>query len=226
MSRVKIGEQLDMTKTIAMKCRTVSFISIGAQLENFFRQACDLMIAWALITLTLPLMAIVALAIRCDSPGPVFYRQERVGLRGRRFSLLKFRSMVQDAEPEGRPVWAGEQDNRVTRVGGLIRRMRIDELPQLFNVLRGEMSMVGPRPERPYFVDQLTEIIPFFAERHNVKPGITGWAQINYPYGASIEDARKKLAYDLYYVKNRNFLLDLIILISTVRVVILQQGAR
>jgi len=149
-----------------------------------------------------------------------------VGLGGRRFNLLKFRSMIEDAEPEGRPVWAAQNDNRVTRVGRFIRRMRIDELPQLFNVLRGEMSMVGPRPERPYFVDQLTKIIPFFSERHSVKPGVTGWAQIKYPYGASIEDARKKLAYDLYYLKNRSITLDLLILLSTVRVVILQQGAR
>ena len=187
---------------------------------------CDLLVPFVLIALTLPIMVIVTLAIRCDSPGPVFYRQERVGLGGRRFNLLKFRSMIEDAEPEGRPVWAAQNDNRVTRVGRFIRRMRIDELPQLFNVLRGEMSMVGPRPERPYFVDQLTEIIPFFAERHSVKPGVTGWAQIKYPYGASIEDARKKLAYDLYYLKSRSITLDLLILLSTVRVVILQQGAR
>ena len=171
-------------------------------------------------------MVIVALMIKCDSRGPVFYCQERVGLGGRRFMLLKFRSMIQDAEPEGRPVWAAEHDVRVTRIGQFIRRTRIDELPQLFNVLRDDMSMIGPRPERPYFVEQLNEIIPSFAERHSIKPGITGWAQVNYPYGASIEDARKKLTYDLYYLQNRNFVLNLIILISTVRVVVLQQGAR
>jgi lipopolysaccharide/colanic/teichoic acid biosynthesis glycosyltransferase len=195
--------------------------------DNFLAYlVCDLVIPFALIALTLPIMIIVAIGIRCDSPGPIFYRQERVGLGGRRFSLVKFRSMIRDAEPEGRPVWAAQKDNRVTRVGRLIRRMRIDELPQLFNVLRGEMRLVGPRPERPYFVDQLDEIIPFFAERHSVKPGITGWAQINYPYGSSIDDARKKHAYDMYYLRNRNIVLDLLILFLTVRVVILQQGAR
>jgi lipopolysaccharide/colanic/teichoic acid biosynthesis glycosyltransferase len=134
--------------------------------------------------------------------------------------------MNQDAEPEGKPVWASLGDARVTRVGRLIRYTRIDELPQLFNVLRGEMSMVGPRPERPYFVDQLTEMVPSYAERHNVKPGITGWAQVNYPYGASIEDARRKLEYDLHYVNHINTRLDLRILCATVGVVILGKGAR
>jgi lipopolysaccharide/colanic/teichoic acid biosynthesis glycosyltransferase len=171
-------------------------------------------------------MTIVALAIKSDSFGPVFYRQERVGLNGLRFMLLKFRSMVLDAEPDGRPVWAVERDVRITRVGRFIGCTRIDELPQLFNVLCGDMSMVGPRPERPYFVDQLTKVIPFFAERHKVKPGITGWAQINYPYGASIKAAREKLSYDLYYIKNRNLALDLVILIATVSVVISKWGAR
>jgi exopolysaccharide biosynthesis polyprenyl glycosylphosphotransferase len=194
--------------------------------ENSMRRVGDLMIACALIVLTLPLMAIVALAIKLDSFGPVFYRQERVGLGSRRFMLLKFRSMIQDSEPDGRPVWAAERDIRVTRVGRFIRCMRIDELPQLFNVLCGDMSMVGPRPERPYFVDQLTEVIPYFAERHKVKPGITGWAQINLPYGASIPDARKKLSYDLYYTKNHTAAFDLLILLSTVRVVLFKKGAR
>jgi len=165
------------------------------------KRTSDLVISCALILLTLPLMAIVALAIKLDSAGPVAYRQERVGLGCRRFMLLKFRSMRHDAEPDGRPVWAKTDDQRVTRVGRLIRLTRIDELPQLFNVLRGEMSMVGPRPERSYFVDQLSQVIPRFNERHTVKPGITGWAQINYPYGASVEDARNKLTYDLYYKK-------------------------
>ncbi len=194
--------------------------------ENAVRRACDLMIAGALIVLTLPVMAIVALAIKLDSCGPVFYRQERVGLGGSCFMLVKFRSMTANSEPDGRPVWATERDSRVTRVGRFIRSMRIDELPQLFNVLCGDMSMVGPRPERPYFVDQLTEIIPYFAERHRVKPGITGWAQVNLPYGASISDARKKLSYDLHYIRNRTATLDLVILLSTVRVVLLKIGAR
>ena len=194
--------------------------------ETAIRRFVDLIIACALIIFTLPFMAIVALAIKLDSFGPVLYKQELVGLNGRRFILLKFRSMVLDAEPDGRPVWAAERDIRITRVGRFIRCTRIDELPQLFNVLCGDMSVVGPRPERPYFVDQLTKVIPFFAERHKVKPGITGWAQINYPYGASIKAAREKLSYDLYYVNNRNFALDLVILISTVRVVISKWGAR
>lgn len=186
----------------------------------------DLIVACALIAFTLPLMAIVALAIKCNSPGPVFYRQERVGLGGRQFVVRKFRSMVANAEANGQPVWAAQRDARVTAVGRIIRRLRIDELPQLFNVLRGDMSMVGPRPERPYFVEQLRKMIPRFDERHAVKPGITGWAQVNYPYGASVEDARNKLAYDLYYAKKRCLGLDLVILLVTIRVVILQQGAR
>jgi exopolysaccharide biosynthesis polyprenyl glycosylphosphotransferase len=192
----------------------------------FETRVVDLLVACALIVFTLPLMAIVALAIKCDSPGPILYRQERVGLGGRRFMLLKFRSMAQNAEADGQPVWAVERDVRVTPVGRIIRSLRIDELPQLLSVLRGDMSMVGPRPERPYFVEKLTDAIPLFAQRQKVKPGITGWAQINYPYGASIEDAREKLAYDLYYIENRRLSLDFAILISTVRVVVFQQGAR
>jgi exopolysaccharide biosynthesis polyprenyl glycosylphosphotransferase len=193
---------------------------------DLIKRLTDLLIACSLIALTLPLMLIVALAIKCDSPGPVFYRQERVGLSGRRFALLKFRSMRQDAEADGRPVWAAALDDRITRVGGFMRGTRIDELPQLFNVLRGDMSLVGPRPERPYFVDQLGKIIPAYDDRHTVLPGITGWAQVNYPYGASVEDARQKLAYDLYYITNRSLLLDLRILGATVGVVIFQKGAR
>jgi len=154
---------------------------------GYLKRATDLTVACALLAFTLPLMMMVALAIKLDSPGPVFYRQERVGQGGRRFTLLKLRSMRQDAEADGRPVWAAAQDDRITRVGRFIRCMRIDELPQLFNVLRGDMSMVGPRPERPHFVDQLGAIIASYHERHTVLPGITGWAQINYPYGASIE---------------------------------------
>jgi exopolysaccharide biosynthesis polyprenyl glycosylphosphotransferase len=197
-----------------------------AQAEDYAKRASDVMIACALLIFTLPLMVLVALAIKWDSDGPIFYRQTRVGFRGRHFDLLKFRSMVQDAEQDGRPVWAADHDPRTTRVGRFIRKIRIDELPQLMNVLRGEMSMVGPRPERPYFVDQLSQVIPRFAERHTVRPGITGWAQINYPYGASVEDARNKLTYDLQYTKNRSFLRDVRILVSTVRVVIFQEGAR
>ena len=178
-----------------------------------------------LLFLTLPLCLLVACLIKLESRGPVMYRQERVGLHGKVFTLLKFRSMRQDAEARG-PAWAQQQDPRVTRVGAFIRRTRIDELPQLINVLKGEMGFVGPRPERPHFVDQLAEVIPFYRDRACVKPGITGWAQVNYPYGASIEDARQKLSYDLYYVKHRNLFLDVLILFATVRVILFQEGAR
>jgi lipopolysaccharide/colanic/teichoic acid biosynthesis glycosyltransferase len=154
------------------------------------------------------------------------YRQERVGLRGRAFILYKFRSMRQDAESSGTPQWASECDPRITRVGRLIRYTRIDELPQLANVIRGDMSIIGPRPERPYFVDKLSEAIPVYSLRHFVKPGITGWAQVNASYGASVEDSRVKLMYDLYYIKHRGLLLDLSILLRTLKVVLFQQGAR
>ncbi len=189
------------------------------------KRAFDIIVASVMLILTLPLMLITALLIKIESEGPVFYRQERVGLNGSGFKVLKFRSMRTDAEKAG-VQWARANDNRVTRVGAFIRKVRIDELPQLLNVLKDDMSFIGPRPERPFFVEQLTQAIPFYRERHSVKPGITGWAQVNYPYGASLEDARNKLSYDLYYVKNRSLFLDLIILISTVRVILLQEGAR
>ena len=156
----------------------------------------------------------------------MLYLQERVGLNGRLFNVVKFRSMRTDAEKDGQPRWATTNDSRVTRVGQFIRRVRIDELPQLFNVLRGEMSLVGPRPERPYFVDQLTQEIPYFAVRHSVKPGVTGWAQVRYQYGATVEDSMEKLQYDLYYVKNHTLFLDLIVLFETVGVVLTGKGAR
>ena len=153
------------------------------------------------------------------------YRQERVGRRGQTFTLLKFRSMTKDAEKNGQ-AWASINDPRATAVGRVMRRMRIDELPQLFNVLKGDMSFVGPRPERPTFVAMLTERIPFYAVRHSVKPGLTGWAQVRYTYGGSVEESVKKLEYDLYYVKNHSLLLDMLILLKTVRVVLLAEGAR
>jgi sugar transferase (PEP-CTERM system associated) len=196
-----------------------------SRLEMAARRVGDILVSLLLMIATLPVMGLTALLIRLDSPGPVLYRQERVGLHGRVFTLLKFRSMRQDAEARG-PAWAQQQDPRVTRVGAFIRRTRIDELPQLINVLKGEMGFVGPRPERPHFVDQLAEVIPFYRDRACVKPGITGWAQVNYPYGASIEDARQKLSYDLYYVKHRNLFLDVLILFATVRVILFQEGAR
>jgi exopolysaccharide biosynthesis polyprenyl glycosylphosphotransferase len=195
-------------------------------LEAAARRTLDITVALLLLLATLPVMLVAALAIRLDSKGPIFYRQERSGLHLRPFTLIKFRSMVVDAEAGGTPRWASKGDPRVTAVGRFLRLTRIDELPQLLNVLRGDMSMVGPRPERPGFVAQLGEIIPHYNDRASVKPGITGWAQVNYPYGASIEDARMKLAYDLYYVRRRSLFLDLLILVATVRVVLFQEGAR
>ena len=186
----------------------------------------DNIVAVSLVLFTLPLMVMIALAIKCDSPGPIFYRQTRVGLNGRHFEILKFRSMVEQAEGDGRPTYACQGDPRVTRIGRLIRITRMDELPQLFNVLRGDMSMVGPRPERPYFVDSFSKFIPLYAERHSVKPGITGWAQINYRYSASLAEARVKHVYDLHYVNNFSAFLDLKILLATVGVVVRCDGAR
>jgi sugar transferase (PEP-CTERM system associated) len=190
------------------------------------KRAFDLFCAIILLVLSLPVMLVTALLIKLESPGPVLYRQERTGLHGRSFSIAKFRSMRNDAEKDGKPVWAAANDARVTRVGAVIRRLRIDELPQLFNVLLGEMSLVGPRPERPYFVEQLTQEIPFYALRHSVKPGVTGWAQVRYPYGATVEDSQEKLQYDLYYVKNHTLFLDLLVLMETVSVVLTGKGAR
>lgn len=200
-------------------------LSGRGRLDAALHRGFDIVLSLILLLFTLPLMLLTALAVRLDSRGPVLYRQERVGLGGRPFTLLKFRSMRTDAEARG-PVWAAQRDPRVTRIGGFIRLVRIDELPQLVNILRGQMSFIGPRPERPHFVAQLEQIIPAYAERALVKPGLTGWAQVNYPYGASVEDARAKLSYDLYYVKHRSLWLDLMILLATVRVVLFQRGAR
>jgi exopolysaccharide biosynthesis polyprenyl glycosylphosphotransferase len=171
-------------------------------------------------------MVVAAIAIRLETPGPALFRQERVGLGGRTFRVLKFRSMYVDAEKDGKPRWASANDPRITRVGRFLRRTRLDELPQVFNVLKGEMSFVGPRPERPFFVEQLTQQIPFYGARHTVKPGITGWAQVRCSYGASVEDATRKLQFELYYVKNHTLFLDLVILVETVRVVLSGAGAR
>lgn len=198
----------------------------GGRLHRALKRAFDVTVALAVLVLAAPLLAVTALAVRLESRGPVLYRQARVGLDGRPYELLKFRSMRADAEADGVPQWAAQGDPRVTRVGRVIRRTRIDELPQVLNVLRGDMSVVGPRPERPYFVERLGEQIPFYPDRHRVKPGIGGWAQLNYPYGASVEDARRKLEYDLYYVKNCSVFLDLLILLQTLRVVIWPHGVR
>jgi sugar transferase (PEP-CTERM system associated) len=194
--------------------------------RTFVKRAFDIVCAALLFIVAAPIMAITAVLIKLESAGPVFYRQERVGLNGRTFPVIKFRSMRTDAEKDGKPRWAAANDDRITRVGHVIRRLRIDELPQIFNVLRGDMSLVGPRPERPYFVEQLTQRIPFYAVRHSVKPGVTGWAQVRYAYGATVEDSQEKLQFDLYYVKNHTLFLDLVVLLETVGVVLTGKGAR
>ncbi|MBK7082371.1 MAG: TIGR03013 family PEP-CTERM/XrtA system glycosyltransferase [Betaproteobacteria bacterium] len=190
------------------------------------KRAFDLVTALILLTMAAPVMLLTALAIIFETGFPVLYRQERVGQGGRVFNVIKFRSMRLDAEGDGKPRWATTNDDRVTRVGRFIRKLRIDELPQLFDVLNGNMSMVGPRPERPYFVDQLSRQIRFYAARHSVKPGITGWAQVRYQYGATVDDAVQKLQYDLYYVKNHTLFLDIVVLIETVGVVLSGEGSR
>ena len=186
----------------------------------------DIAGAGLLILLTLPLMVLAAFAIKLSSPGPVLYKQQRVGMGGREFTIYKFRSMRVDAEATTGAVWATPgRDPRVTRVGGLLRRSRVDELPQLWNVLRGDMSLVGPRPERPEFIKTLTEEIPFYGQRHAVRPGLTGWAQVRYAYGASVEDAMEKLQYDLYYIKNRSLALNLYIIFETLKTVVTRSGS-
>jgi sugar transferase (PEP-CTERM system associated) len=175
--------------------------------------------------LSLPIVLVTAVLIKLESKGPVFYKQERVGKNGRTFVLAKFRSMRVDAEQAG-PVWASKKDNRTTRVGRVIRKIRVDEIPQFWNILKGEMSFVGPRPERPHFVAQLAEEIPFYEQRHLIAPGLTGWAQIKYPYGASIEDARQKLQYDLFYIKNHGLFLDAIIMFETIKIILFGRGAQ
>ncbi len=194
--------------------------------RDMIKRSFDLLASLALFVVTLPIVLLAMLAILLESGRPVFYRQERVGQGGVPFTILKLRTMVQDAEGDGKPRWAGEHDARITLVGRFLRLSRIDELPQLVNVLRGDMSFVGPRPERPFFVRHLLEDIPYYDVRHSVKPGVTGWSQVRYPYGASVEDSLAKLQYDLYYVKNHSLFLDLLILIDTVQVVLLGKGAR
>jgi exopolysaccharide biosynthesis polyprenyl glycosylphosphotransferase len=189
------------------------------------RRALDVTLSALGLLFALPLVLLVAVAIRLESRGPILYRQERVGRNGRRFTLAKFRSMRADAEAGSGPVWAGTDDPRITRVGRWLRKLRIDEIPQLWSVIRNDMSLVGPRPERPYFVADLERLVPGYGQRHVVKPGVTGWAQINHSYGNSLDDAFIKLQYDLYYVKHRSLALDIAILLRTVKVVVLQQGA-
>jgi sugar transferase (PEP-CTERM system associated) len=197
----------------------------GRRVSAVAKRVFDLVFSIILIVLTAPVVLLAALAVKVETKGPAFYRQRRVGLYGEPFELIKIRSMRVDAEVGGTAVWAKKDDPRVTRVGNFLRKTRIDELPQAWSVLKGKMSFVGPRPERPQFVHDLEARLPYYAERHVVKPGITGWAQINYPYGASVEDAREKLEYDLYYAKNYTPFLDLLILMQTVRVILWPDNA-
>lgn len=192
--------------------------------RTVMKRVFDLVVSAVILALALPVMLLTAAAIRLEDGGPVFYQQERVGKDGRHFFILKFRSMGIDAEQAGSPQWAMVRDPRVTRIGNIIRKLRIDELPQLLNVFKGEMSFVGPRPERPYFADQLNAQLRFYQLRHSIKPGITGWAQVRYGYGASVADAIQKLQYDLYYVKNNSLFLDVLVLIDTLKVVLFGGG--
>jgi sugar transferase (PEP-CTERM system associated) len=189
------------------------------------KRVLDLVAAVVGLAVSLPVMLLVSLAIRLDSKGPVIYRQKRVGLRGKHFEVLKFRSMRTDAERNGAQ-WAAAKDPRVTRIGGFLRKYRLDELPQFINVIRGEMSLVGPRPERPEFVEELRKQISYYDERHSVRPGLTGWAQVQYQYGSSVEDAVRKLEYDLFYLKNMSILFDCVVLLNTVRIVFTGHGSR
>ena len=196
-----------------------------AKIAELSRSLVHWLVALLGAILSLPLVLLTAVLIKLESRGPVFYKQERVGKNGRAFVLMKFRSMRVDAEQDG-PVWASKGDARTTRVGRVIRKIRIDEIPQFWNILKGEMSFVGPRPERPHFVSQLAEEIPFYEQRHLIAPGLTGWAQIKYPYGASIEDARQKLQYDLFYIKNQGLILDAIIMFETIKIILFGRGAQ
>jgi sugar transferase (PEP-CTERM system associated) len=203
--------------------------SRGFRLTNllrFVKRIMDFSIASVGLLLSLPLLPIIALLVKLDSPGPVLFKQERVGEGDKNFVLLKFRTMRQDAENATGAVWAQRNDPRITRIGGFLRKSRLDEIPQIFNVLRGDMSLVGPRPERPEFMAELKKIIPYYSERHYFKPGVTGWAQVRYPYGASVQDALEKLRYDMYYIKNWSLTFDLMIMFETVKVMLLGRGSR
>jgi len=221
----------EMTGTLLLENITPSWFifSNGFKMNStlrFHKRAFDLAFSLLGLVLVLPLFPLIMLAIKMDSRGPVFFKQVRMGEREKVFMLYKFRTMRQDAETGTGAVWAQKNDSRVTRIGKFLRKTRIDELPQLYNVLKGEMSFVGPRPERPEFIIELKKRIPYYSERHFVKPGVTGWAQIRYPYGASVEDALEKLRHDLYYIKNISLILDLLIVIETIKVMLFGRGAR
>lgn len=197
-----------------------------SRLVLFVRRVISAAIGVVAMVVLLPVFILAAIGIKFDSPGNVFYSQDRVGQRGKRFRIYKFRSMRRDAEKEGAPRWASKDDPRITRVGRILRITRMDELPQLFNVLRGDIDLVGPRPERPEFVSELEKVIPYYSLRHTVKPGLTGWAQVMFPYGGSIEESKEKLQYDLFYIKNMSVKLDLLILFRTLKIITLGRGAR
>jgi sugar transferase (PEP-CTERM system associated) len=220
----------ELTGKIAVNNLRPSWLIFGAgfkrsRLQRALKRMTDLAAALIGFALAAPLLALVAAAVKLTSPGPVLYSQQRVGLHGRLFKVYKFRSMRQDAEAASGAVWAQKNDTRVTPVGRFIRKTRLDEIPQLWNVLVGDMSLVGPRPERPEFVRQLTERIPFYGQRHIIRPGLTGWAQVRYSYGASVEDALEKLQHDLFYIKHQSIGLDLAIMLSTIKTVVMRKGA-
>jgi sugar transferase (PEP-CTERM system associated) len=231
---IKVDDGVAFTEYLAGKLSVESLhpsfliFSDGFKSSSVFKllkRGIDVVVSLLGLILLLPVSLAIAMAIKLSSSGPVFYQQDRVGEDGEVFRLLKFRSMGVDAEANG-PVWAKVDDERVTRVGRIIRKLRLDEIPQMINVLKGEMSFVGPRPERPVFVEQLKEEIPFYSQRHAIRPGITGWAQICYPYGASVEDSMEKLKYDLYYIKHMSLVLDVIIIFETAKIVFWGRGAR
>ncbi len=235
MSGIKVCEWGNFYEIHANKIDIMSinpsFLIFGegfrqSKILRMIKRIQDTILALVILVLTLPVVIIVAIAIKLESPGPVLYSQERVGRYNKPFHIYKFRSMVADAEKGNVAQWAKKNDSRITRVGQFIRKTRLDELPQLWNILKGEMSFVGPRPERPVFVKELEEKIPFYSQRHIVKPGLTGWAQIRYEYGASIDDALRKLEYDLYYVKNMSVFLDLMTIMETIHVVLFRKGSR
>ena len=194
--------------------------------RRFLKRSTDLILSLIMLVLLLPVIILTAILIKIDSKGPIFFSQERIGEKRETYKVYKFRSMIADAEKQSGPVWAKDDDDRITRVGNVIRKWRLDEIPQLWNVLKGDMSFVGPRPERDFFVKQLEEMIPYYGERFTVKPGITGWAQVSYGYGASVDDAVEKLNYDLFYIKNISIFMDLMIVLRTIKIVLFGKGAR
>lgn len=196
------------------------------RLKTAFREMLHRLLGLIGLILSFPISLVTAILIKIDSKGPIFYKQERVGKNGKIFEVVKFRSMRTDAEKDGVPIWATTEDDRTTRIGKIIRKIRVDEIPQFWNIIKGEMMFVGPRPERPHFVSQLAQEIHFYEHRHLVAPGLTGWAQIKYPYGASVEDARQKLQYDLYYIKNQSLPLDMVIVFETIKTVLFSKGGR